>query len=144
MADLVIRFLAPDDVIDLFTTHVGDRSDLKRADVLTAAVAAPQTTLFGEDVYGTLALKAAALLRGLAVGRPFARGNARLALLATVVFLQANGFALRPSAEQAFELLTRLAPEAPVDELARCVEMVSSAIPTTGPTPNGPYEGGTA
>lgn len=144
MPDLVIRFLAPDDVIDLYTTHVGDRSDLKRSDVLTAAVAAPQATLFGEDVHTTLALKAAALLRGIALGKAFARGNNRTALLATVVFLQANGFALRPSAEQAGELFTRVVPEAPIEELARCLEMVSTPIGTNGASPNGPYEGGTA
>ena len=58
---------------------------------MKAAVEEPLRTDDSHDVYPGLHLKAAALLLAIMREAPFQRGNARMALLATAVFLNLNG-----------------------------------------------------
>ena len=58
---------------------------------MKAAVEEPLRTDDSRDVYPGLHLKAAALLLAIMREAPFQRGNARMALLATAVFLNLNG-----------------------------------------------------
>ena len=62
---------------------------------LAAAAARPQTTVFGEDAYPTLPLKAAALLYSITRNHPLVDGNKRLGWVATRGFCELNGFDLR-------------------------------------------------
>ncbi|MGH2629328.1 MAG: hypothetical protein ACRDHI_02050 [Actinomycetota bacterium] len=64
-------------------------------DRLTQAVAEPERREDGREAYPGVVPKAAALLLALLRLRPFVRSNAKLALLATVVFLNRNGMDLR-------------------------------------------------
>lgn len=59
--------------------------------LLDSAAARAGSSAFGEDAYGTLALKAAALLHSLVRNHVLVDGNKRLGWLATVVFLDLNG-----------------------------------------------------
>lgn len=65
-------------------------------DRLKVVVDEPLRTDDGRDVYPGLHLKAAAFLLAMTRERPLRHGNARLALLATVVFLNINGEDLEP------------------------------------------------
>lgn len=56
--------------------------------------APPQTTLFGEDAYSTLAEKAAALLHSLVCNHAFTDANHRTAWWSAWTFLELNGIAL--------------------------------------------------
>ena len=56
-----------------------------------AALARPQTTFGGEDLYPDLAAKAAALLHSLVLNHAFVDGNKRVGAHAAVLFLLANG-----------------------------------------------------
>jgi death-on-curing protein len=58
---------------------------------LEAALARPQSSVFGEDAFPTLSQKAAALLQAVAIGHPFTDGNKRAAAGATLAFLRING-----------------------------------------------------
>lgn len=58
---------------------------------LEAALARPQASAFGEDMFPTLAEKAAALLQGIAIAHPFLDGNKRAAAAGMIVFLAQNG-----------------------------------------------------
>ncbi len=58
---------------------------------MKAAVEEPLRTDDNRDVYPGLHLKAAALLLAIMREGPFHRGNGRMALLATAVFLNLNG-----------------------------------------------------
>ena len=60
-------------------------------DRLKAVVEEPLRTDDGRDVYPGLHLKGAALLLAMMRERPFPRGNARMALLATAILLNLNG-----------------------------------------------------
>ena len=73
--------------------------------LLDAALGRPRSTVFGNDAYPTLALKAAALLHSLAKSHPLVDGNKRLAWLATTVFLELNGHGTSLDDEAAFRLV---------------------------------------
>lgn len=78
-------------------------------DALRAAAELPRTRDGDRDAYPGLQLKAAALLEALVRTKPFTWGNEQIALLATTVFLNLNGWDL----------------EAEPDELALLVRMTS-------------------
>lgn len=59
--------------------------------LLASAVARPGTTVFGEDAYPTVWLKAAALCQSIDNNQALVDGNKRLAWLSTKVFLAING-----------------------------------------------------
>lgn len=73
--------------------------------LLDAAVARPRSSAFGADAYRSLELKAAALLHSIVRNHALVDGNKRLAWLATVVFLDLNGRAVKMDEESAFELV---------------------------------------
>ena len=82
---------------------------VRDAGLLDSACARPRSSVFGEDAYPTLALKAAALLHSVCKIHALVDGNKRLAWLAAVVFLDLNGFDVTLSDEAAFELVMGVA-----------------------------------
>lgn len=98
-------------------------------DRLKVVVDEPLRTEEGRDVYPGLHLKGAALLLALMRERPFQRGNARMALLATAVFLNLNGEDLRPE-EGDLMALVALAPEGGLSVLqaAAVIERLSERL----------------
>jgi death-on-curing protein len=112
-------YLSLDDVLVLFVEHVGPREALTRADLLESAVALPQATMFGEDLYPHVFLKAAALLRSIAQNQAFIDGNKRIAWIACRVFLGANGIDVHTTMEKGLALMIALANnEVGVDGIA--------------------------
>lgn len=77
--------------------------------LLESALARPRASAFGEDVYATVDLKAAALLHSLARNHALVDGNKRLAWLAVVVFLDLNGHVTAASDDEAFEIVVDVA-----------------------------------
>jgi death-on-curing protein len=102
-------YLTTDDVVELYLRHVGDASALTRLDLLESAVALPQASMFGEDLYPDVYLKAAALLRSIAQNQAFLDGNKRIAWITTRVFLAANGVVVRTTTEDGLNLMISLA-----------------------------------
>jgi death-on-curing protein len=62
--------------------------------LVASAAGRPRQTVFGEDAYPTLHLKAAALLHSLVCNHPFVSGNKRTATLAVHTFYAINGYEL--------------------------------------------------
>lgn len=77
--------------------------------LLSSATARPQTTLFGDDAYESLELKAAALLHSVCRNHALVDGNKRLAWLAAVIFLDLNGVEVDLSNDEAFDLVMAVA-----------------------------------
>lgn len=77
---------------DLFEIAAGVLDDVALRDrgLLASAAARPQTSVFGEDAYPTLAEKAAALMHSIARNHALVDGNKRLAWAATRVFSLLN------------------------------------------------------
>ncbi len=80
--------------------------DLNR---LLAVLERPWAGFGGMELYPTPAQKAAAYLAGIAKGHPFLDGNKRAAFAAAEVFLRTEGYRLRLTNEEAFDLVLEVA-----------------------------------
>ena len=101
------EYLSLEDLLDLAKElGAGPVSDLG---LLDSACHRPQTALFGQEAYPSLAAKAAALMHSLACNHALVDGNKPLALLATVLFLRINGQTLDLTDDEAFELTMSVA-----------------------------------
>ena len=86
---------------------------------LESALARPQATFGGEELYPDLWAKAAALMHSLISNHPFVDGNKRTALTATGIFLELNGWMLIASNEQALDFVrSAVSEKLGVEEIA--------------------------
>ncbi len=90
---------------------------VRDAGLLDSALARPQASAFGADVYATLEEKAAALLHSLARNHALVDDNTRLALAGLIAFLGLNGRRLTLTNDQAYDLIVAVASGA-VDDVA--------------------------
>lgn len=72
----------------------------------------PFSTVFGEEQYPGLFLKAAVLMQGIAVSHCFYDGNKRTAALSTYVFLKMNGYELNVEQSALVEVTLQIATKA--------------------------------
>lgn len=86
-----VELLTVDDLLKLATRLLGDPPPIRDAGLLASAAARPAATAFGEDAYGDVWEKAAALLHSIVTNHPLLDGSKRLGWLATAVFLLLNG-----------------------------------------------------
>ncbi|MEY2472964.1 MAG: death on curing protein [Actinomycetota bacterium] len=78
--------------------------------LLDSAIGRPQASFAGEEFYVTPAAKAATLLFGIARNHAFIDGNKRVAVLATLQFLNKNGFDLDlMSPEDSYKMIAGVA-----------------------------------
>lgn len=68
----------------------GGSPGLRDRGALEAALARPQMTFGGEDLYPEVTDKAAALMHSLVMNHPFVDGNKRVGAFACILFLLAN------------------------------------------------------
>ncbi|MBP1467690.1 type II toxin-antitoxin system death-on-curing family toxin [Candidatus Chloroploca sp. M-50] len=71
---------------------------------LQAAVATPQQSMFGVDLYPDLASKIGALAYALIRGHPFSDGNKRVAVVALDLMATLNGASLTASNDEIYAL----------------------------------------
>ena len=83
----------------LIDTTGGDHG-LRDLGLLESAVARPQATFDGKDLYPDLFQKTAALMESLAQNHPFVDGNKRTAITAAAMFLLKNGRSLQTTNEE--------------------------------------------
>jgi len=79
------------------------------AGALDGAAARARSRIWGIESYGTLELKAAALMHSICRTPAFEDENEKLAVAAGMMFLRINGFKLAPSQEVAVALAHGLA-----------------------------------
>ena len=77
--------------------------------LMESAVARPATTVFGDDAYPSLELKAAALLHSLTTNHALVDGNKRLAWTGTLVYLYLNGQFVDAPDDEAFDFVMAIA-----------------------------------
>lgn len=85
--------------------ETGGAHGVRELGLLLSAVARPQATFDGQDLYPDLFMKAAALLESLIGNHAFVDGNKRTAITSTGLFLNANGYRLTAS-NQELEIFT--------------------------------------
>ncbi|MCL4252205.1 MAG: type II toxin-antitoxin system death-on-curing family toxin [Anaerolineae bacterium] len=104
-----IRYLNIVELIIINEELIGGRSQLRDVDLLESAVLRPMTSAFGEDAYLTIHDKAAALFHSLSRNHAFVDGNKRTSVLATILFLQLNGYTVTWNEEDALNFVLKIA-----------------------------------
>ena len=102
-----ILYLDVEDVLVLFAELFGcsvetARDQLSRAELLESALARPAQYAYYRDA--DLALQAAVIAHGIAESQSFVDGNKRTAELATLAFLDINGYEMSASDREEEEL----------------------------------------
>jgi death-on-curing protein len=112
-----VEYLDLEDLLGL--TRLLGAGPVRDIGLLDSAAARPRSEAFGEEAYGPIPLKAAALLHSVGGNHALADGNKRLGWLATVVFLDLNGHAPDLDDDAAFTLVVDVAAGAlDVEEIA--------------------------
>jgi death-on-curing protein len=104
-----VIFLDLDAVLHIAQRTLGSAPVVRDYGLLESALARPQATAFGEDAYGGIHEKAAALLHSLARNHALVDGNKRLALAGLLAFYGMNGLRLTLSNDEAYELVVSVA-----------------------------------
>jgi death on curing protein len=103
------EYLDLDDLLEIAREAVGGDVAVGDYGLLESALARPRASVFGQDAYPELHLKAAALLQSLARNHALVDGNERLAWTACRTFLALNGQWIRASEDERFDFVIRVA-----------------------------------
>lgn len=90
-------YLSLEQVLELHRLEIrlfGGSAGLRERGSLEAALARPQMTFAGEDLYPDVESKAAALMHSLVMNHPFVDGNKRTGAAVAELFLSLNGVEL--------------------------------------------------
>ena len=74
-----------------------------------SALVRPQTSLFGEDAYPTLELKAAVMVESIILNHPMVDGNKRSSWLALNLFVELNDFEIIATQDEVFDYVLDVA-----------------------------------
>ena len=99
--------------------------------LLESALARPQTSVFGDDAYPTLALKAAALLHSIVTNHALVDGNKRLGLVALRLFVGMNDHDLVASQDEKFDFIMAIA-DGTLRDVEDIADRVGSFLARTG------------
>jgi death-on-curing protein len=108
----MIRYLTLEEVLELHRLTLeqsGGLSGVRELGGLESAVAQPQMAFGGQELYPSLAEKAAALGFSLVCNHPFMDGNKRVGHAAMETFLVLNGWELAAEIDEQEQLILRLA-----------------------------------
>jgi death-on-curing protein len=121
----VTEYLELDDLLSAADAAVGGPAEIRDIGLLDAAAARPKASVFGSDAYPHLDTKAAALLHSIVTSHPLVDGNKRLGWVATRLFYVLNESDIRPTADEAYELIVAVA-----DGSLRDVEAIAGRLAT--------------
>ena len=101
----------------------GGAQGIRDKNLLEFAVMRPQMSVFGEDAYPTLFLKAAVLLHSIVQNHPFLDGNKRTGFAAMHLMLLRNGHDLASSCMQEVRMCLDVAMgKMTVEQISRWIE----------------------
>ena len=95
-----MKYLTPEQVLFIharLVTETGGAHGVHDLGLLLSALARPQATFDGQDLYPDLFHKTGALMESLLQNHPFVDGNKRTAITASAMFLRLNGYRLKAS-----------------------------------------------
>ncbi len=107
-----MRYLTLGEILELHRRVIeqsGGGEGVRSLGSIESAVAQPQLTFGGEDLYPTIESKATALCFSLVMNHPFVDGNKRIGHAAMETFLVLNGFELSADVDEAEEIILTLA-----------------------------------
>jgi len=98
-----VKYLTAEQVLFIHArliAETGGEHGVFNLGLLLSAVARPQATFDGQDLYPGLFSKAAALLESLIGNHAFVDGNKRTAITSAGIFLRINGYRLTASNQE--------------------------------------------
>ena len=107
-----MRYLSLEEILTLHAkliTQSGGGAGLRDRGTLESAVAQPEMSFGGEDLYPAIAEKAAALGHSLIQNHPFIDGNKRIGHAAMEVFLVLNGYEIDATVDEQEEIVLAVA-----------------------------------
>ncbi len=121
-----IRYLTREDVISIHALSIkryGGVTGIRDKGLLDSALAQPQQTFDGKELYPSLAEKAARYAYGIVNNHPFADGNKRTGAAVLATFLRANGMRFKPQLADMQQVVLAVADGSMgYDELAAWVD----------------------
>jgi death-on-curing protein len=133
-----MRFLTIFQILELHQLLIqesGGASGVRDFGALESALAQPEMTFGGDDLYPTLIEKASALAYSICMNHPFVDGNKRVAHAAMEIFLVLNGFEINASVDEQEKLFLDLASgNVSREELANWLQ--SKAVPKSNGSRN--------
>ncbi len=105
----MIEYLDLDDLLVIARAAIGADVAVRDYGLLESALARPRASVFGQDAYPELHLKAAALLHSLARNHALIDGNKRLAWTACRTFLAINEHWISAPEDDRFNLVIGVA-----------------------------------
>lgn len=102
-----INYLTLDEILAIHYSQIegfGGMHGVRDLDLLISAVARPQTTFGGLDLYKDIFLKGAAFIQSLILNHPFTDGNKRTAIVSVARFLYINGYILNLKEDEVINL----------------------------------------
>jgi death-on-curing protein len=105
----MIEYLDLDDLLEIARAAVGEDVTVRDYGLLASALARPRASVFGQDAYPDLHLKAAALLHSLARNHALIDGNKRLAWTACRTFLAVNDHWISAPEDDRFNFVIEVA-----------------------------------
>lgn len=102
-------YLDMEDLLALAEDATGGRVLVRDHGLLASALARPAATVFGQDAYPDVHVKAAALLHSLCANQALVDGNKRLAWHATFVFVDINGHRMLTGQQSVVDLVVAVA-----------------------------------
>jgi death on curing protein len=126
-----VTYLTLEDLFAMVERMFGTTRMVRDAGLLDASAYRPQATMFGDDLYPTIHLKAAALMESLVCNHPLIDGNKRLAFAGMVVFYELNGWRLLlPHQDAAVDLVLGVAKgEVELHRIAATLESWAQRAP---------------
>lgn len=120
-----VEYLTPEFVIYIHLTAIDEKfceyggqvhyddemRGIKDINLFKSALYEPQQSFSGQDLYPTILSKAACYLRSFSMNHPFFDGNKRTALLATIVFLEMNGYRVIGDDNELYNLVKEVVEE---------------------------------
>jgi death-on-curing protein len=103
------EYLDLEDLLEIVCAAIGGEVVVRDYGLLESARARPQASVFGEDAYPDVHLKAAALMHSLARNPALVDGNKRLAWTACRTFLAINGQWISAPEDERFDFVIRVA-----------------------------------
>src|SRR6058998_570804 len=110
-----MRYLQFDEVLRIHERMIvqyGGSLGILNQNGLESALAAPQQTMFGEDLYADIPAKAGILFYLLIKNHPFVDGNKRTAFTCMLRFLHVNGYALDTTDDEVYQFTNDVATSA--------------------------------
>jgi death on curing protein len=103
------EYLDLDDLLLIARAAIGEDVAVRDYGLLESSLARPRASVFGQDAYSDLHLKAAALLHSVARNHALVDGNKRLAWTACRTFLAINGQSISAPEDDRFDFVIAVA-----------------------------------